>query len=71
MNTLEWDMAVSPPNWNQVEVQLLTDVRAAEAAFKQASGDQKERAGEIYRQALDRFSELILERRFPSAPLSR
>ena len=52
-------------HWNQVEVELLTDVRAAEAAFKRAAPDQKEQAGEEYRQALARFSALILDRRFP------
>jgi len=64
MSTLERNAAASP-SWNQVEVQLLTDLRTAETAFKQATDDQRETAGEQYRQALARFSALILDRRFP------
>ena len=65
MNTLERNAAASPSIWNQVEVQLLTDLRTAEVAFKQATDEQRETAGEQYRQALARFSALILDRRFP------
>ena len=65
MNTLELNAAAAPLSWNQVEVELLTHVRAAEVEFQQAPEDQKEQAGEKYRQALARFSELILDRRFP------
>ena len=63
MNTLE--QTTSPSNWSEIEVQLLTDVRTAEVAFRLATGDQKEEAGENYRQALARFTALILDRRFP------
>lgn len=49
-----------------METQLLTDLRAAEVAFRQATGAQKEQAREKYSQALARFTELILDRQFPS-----
>lgn len=65
MSTFNRNAGASPSVWNQIEVQLLTEVRAAEVAFKQASAAQKEQAGEKYRQALSRFTELILDRRFP------
>ena len=65
MITTQPNSAPFTARWNQVEVDLLTDVRAAEAAFKRASGDQKEQAGEQYRLALARFSALVLDRRFP------
>lgn len=55
----------TPCLWRQIEVELLTDVRQAESEFQQASSDQKEQAGEKYRQALARFSALVLDRRFP------
>ena len=51
--------------WDKVEVELLTDVRQAEIEFNQAPPDQKEQAGERYRRALERFSKLVLDRRFP------
>jgi len=51
--------------WGQIEVELLTHVRQAESEFQRASGDQKEQAGEKYREALARFSALVLDRRFP------
>ena len=66
MSTFERNAAASPSVWNQIEMQLLTDVQMAEVAFKHATGAEKEQAGEQYRQALARFSELILDRRFPS-----
>jgi hypothetical protein len=66
MSTLERNTEASPSIWNQIERQLLTDVRTAEAAFKQATGTQKDQAGEQYRLALARFTELVLDRRLPS-----
>jgi hypothetical protein len=66
MSTFERNAAPSPSVWHQIEMQLLTDVQTAEVAFKQATGAEKEQAGEQYRQALARFSELIIDRRFPS-----
>ena len=66
MDTLELKATAAAPSiWKQVEVELLTHVRTAELEFRQASEDQKEHAGERYRQALARFSALILDRRFP------
>ena len=65
MSTLELDQCASPSSWKQVEVELLTHVRAAEVEFNLAPTDQKEQAGEKYRKALARFSELVLNRRFP------
>ena len=48
-----------------IEEELLIQVRQAEIEFKEASDDEKEQAAEKYRQALSRFSELVLDRRFP------
>ncbi|MBZ5577462.1 MAG: hypothetical protein LAP40_12950 [Acidobacteriia bacterium] len=62
LDALPWTLAR-----HQIEDELLTQVRQAEAAFKQAPADQKEVAGERYREALQRFSELILDRRVPPA----
>lgn len=54
-----------PAHLRTAEGKLLHQVRQAEIEFKQAGPEQKEQAGERYRRALDRFSRLILDRRFP------
>ncbi len=51
--------------WQQMEADLLTKLREAEAEFKQASAEQKEQASERYRRALEQFSRQVLDRRFP------
>jgi hypothetical protein len=65
MNTLELETSALSSDWKQIEKELLTHVREAEVEFEQALDHQKEQAGEKYRQALARFSALILDRRFP------
>jgi len=60
------DNSIVSTHWQQVEVELLSRVRRAEAEFKQASAEHKEQAGERYRLALDEFAQLVLNRRFPS-----
>jgi hypothetical protein len=54
-----------PAPLRKVEGELLDQVRRAEIEFKQAPPERKEQAGERYRRALDRFSQLILDQRFP------
>jgi hypothetical protein len=49
----------------QIELELLNQLKRAEAEFKEASAEQKEQAGEQYRRALDQFSQMVLDRRFP------
>lgn len=49
----------------QIEAELLLQVRRAEAEFRDATSDEKEAASERYRDALQRFSDLILDRRVP------
>ena len=44
----------------QIEQELLAAVKQAEADFHSAPADQKEAAGERYRNALDRFTALII-----------
>ena len=44
----------------QIEQELLAAVKQAEADFHSAPADQKEAAGERYRNALDRFNALII-----------
>jgi hypothetical protein len=44
----------------RIEQELLAAVKQAEADFHSASADQKEAAGERYRNALDRFNALII-----------
>jgi len=64
MRTLGFIPFGSSPH-QKVEGELLQQVQQAEIEFKQAAEDQKEQAGERYRRALDRFCEVILDRRFP------
>lgn len=49
----------------QLEAQLLAELKQAEIEFQNASPDQKEAVAEGYRQALQRFNDLILERKPP------
>jgi hypothetical protein len=49
----------------QIEEELFAAVKQAEADFHTAPADQKEAAGERYRNALDRFNALIIA---PSRP---
>ena len=65
MRTARFDTPGWSPSRQQLEAELLIQLRRAEAEFHEASADQKEQAGERFRQALERFSRLILDRRFP------
>ena len=49
----------------QIEGELLLELRHAEAEFKGATSDLRPAAEERFRQALRRFSDLILEGRVP------
>lgn len=46
----------------QLEAQLLQELKAAEAVFQSALPEQKAEASRHYREALDRFNDLILNR---------
>ena len=50
----------------QIEAQLLDELRSAEAAFKAAPASHKQAAEEHFRKALRRFSELVLDSRMPA-----
>jgi hypothetical protein len=49
----------------ELEARLLAELRDAEAAFHRASPDEKPEAENRYRQALERFNEIIVHRRMP------
>jgi hypothetical protein len=51
----------------RLEEQLLAELKQAEAQFQNATPDQKEAAAERYREALQRFNDLILDRRPPGS----
>lgn len=51
----------------QLEVELLRELKAAEAAFHSALPEQKAEASRLYREALDRFNDLILNRKLPDS----
>jgi hypothetical protein len=51
----------------QLEARLLRELKAAEALFQSALPEQKEQASRQYREALDRFNDLILNRRTPGS----
>jgi len=51
----------------QLEEQLLAEVKQAELQFQNAPPDQKEAVAERYRQALRRFNDLILDRKPPGS----
>jgi DNA-binding FadR family transcriptional regulator len=52
----------------QLEARLLLELKTAEAAFQSALPEEKAEAGRQYREALDRFNDLILNRRAPGPP---
>jgi hypothetical protein len=49
----------------ELEQRLLAELKEAETAFHQAPPGQKEQAENRYRQALERFNEIIVHRRMP------
>jgi hypothetical protein len=49
----------------QMEAQLLRELKTAEAVFQSALPEEKAAASRQYREALDRFNDLILNRRLP------
>jgi len=51
----------------QLETQLLRELKAAEAVFQSALPEEKAEASRQYREALDRFNDLILHSRTPGA----
>jgi hypothetical protein len=51
----------------QLEAQLLRELKAAEAVFHAALPEQKADASRHYREALDRFNDLILNRKLPDS----
>jgi hypothetical protein len=65
MHILSSRMPSVPPNREQIEAQLLAELRRAETQFKQASPDQKAAAEEVFRKALREFSELVLDPKVP------
>ena len=52
---------------DRLEEQLLAQVRQAESEFQNALPDRKEEVAERYRQALQRFNDLILDRKPPGS----
>jgi hypothetical protein len=46
----------------QLEARLLRELKVAEAVFQSALPEQKAEASRQYREALDRFNDLILNR---------
>jgi hypothetical protein len=60
-----------PPHNRQsrerLEEQLLAEVRQAESEFQNAPADRKEAVAERYRQALQQFNDLILDRKPPGS----
>ena len=51
----------------RLEEQMLAELKQAEVAFQNASPDDKEAAAELYRDALQRFNDLILDRKPPGS----
>jgi hypothetical protein len=49
----------------QLEARLLRELKTAEALFQSALPEEKAEASRQYREALDRFNDLILNRRAP------
>jgi len=49
----------------EIEERLLVELKEAEAAFQTASPEQRDAAEARYRDALDRFNEVIVYRRIP------
>jgi hypothetical protein len=50
----------------QLEARLLLELKTAEAIFQSALPEEKAEASRQYREALDRFNDLILNHRTPS-----
>jgi len=59
------NIAAHPRPGERIVARLLTELKAAEAAFTRADAPEKEAAGERYRQVLERFNEVIVHRRMP------
>jgi hypothetical protein len=51
----------------RLEEQLLAELKQAEFEFQNAPPDQKEAVAERYHEALQRFNDLILDRRPPGS----
>jgi hypothetical protein len=51
----------------RLEEQMLAELKQAEAEFQNAAPDQKEAAAERYREALQKFNDLILDRKPPGS----
>jgi hypothetical protein len=49
----------------EVEKQLLAELKQAESEFQSAAPDQKEATAERYRRVLERFNTFILGRKMP------
>jgi hypothetical protein len=49
----------------ELEAQLLAELKHAESEFQSAAPDQKDAAGERYRRVLERFNTLILGHKIP------
>jgi hypothetical protein len=58
-----WPVASRIAARQQLETQLLRELKAAEAAFHSAQPEEKAEASRHYRELLDRFNDLILNRR--------
>jgi hypothetical protein len=54
----------------QLEVQLLQELKAAEAVFHSALPEQKAEASRHYREVLDRFNDLIIHRKVSDSQAS-
>ncbi|HEV3334344.1 MAG TPA: hypothetical protein VG096_25330 [Bryobacteraceae bacterium] len=52
---------------DRLEEQLMAELKQAETEFQKAPPDQKEAVAERYRLALQRFNDLILNRRPPGS----
>lgn len=65
MHTSSSRMPSVPPNREQIEAQLLAELRRAEMEFREAAPDQKAAAEEVFRKALREFSELVLDPKVP------
>lgn len=54
-----------PKTRQQLEAELLAELKRAETAFHEASPDAKEGAAERYRAALQRFNDVVVARKIP------
>ena len=55
-----------PQSREELERRLLAELKSAENVFRNAAPDQKEKASERYRAALERFNSLVVDRKMPS-----